>query len=80
MMEVAADPEVNQAADMADRFNRLFLRTLRQLRDLRRYSMPVMINNPEQVNIAADGGQQVNVNAKGKHRKKALKRKVEAKT
>jgi hypothetical protein len=36
------------------------LRTLRQLRDLRRYSMPVTINNPAQVNIAADGGQQVN--------------------
>jgi len=27
---------------------------------LRRYS-PVTINNPNQVNIAADGGQQVNV-------------------
>ena len=33
--------------------------------------MPVTINNPKQVNIAADGGQQVNVqeNAKGKTRK-----------
>jgi hypothetical protein len=41
---------------MADRFNRLFLRTLRQLRDLRRFNLPVMINNPQQVNIAADGG------------------------
>jgi hypothetical protein len=29
------------------------------LRDLRRYS--VTINNPQQVNIASDGGQQVNV-------------------
>jgi len=37
------------------------MRTLRQLRDLRRYA-PVTINNPQQVNIAADGGQQVNVN------------------
>jgi hypothetical protein len=36
------------------------MRTLRQLRDLRRYS-PVTINSPQQVNIAADGGQQVNV-------------------
>ena len=68
---VSGDAEANQAADMADRFNRLFLRTLRHLRDLRRYNLPVMINNPQQVNIAADGGQQVNVNAKGKHRKKA---------
>lgn len=59
VMEVAANPEVNQAADMADRFNRLFLRTLRQLRDLRRYSVPVTINNPTQVNIN-ESGQQVN--------------------
>ena len=37
------------------------MRTLRNMRDLRRYSVPVTINNPQQVNIAADGGQQVNV-------------------
>ncbi len=55
--EIAA---IDHAAQMADRYNRLFLRTLRQLRDLRRYSMPVTIVNPGQVNIAADGGQQVN--------------------
>jgi hypothetical protein len=47
--------------EMMDRYNRLFLRTLRQLRDLRRYSPPVTINNPQQVNIAADGGQQFNI-------------------
>lgn len=51
---------LEQAVQMADRFNRMFMRTLRQLRDLRRYS-PVTINNPNQVNIATDGGQQVNV-------------------
>lgn len=51
---------IDHAVQMADRYNRLFLRTLRQLRDLRRYSMPVTINNPQQVNIAADGGQQMN--------------------
>ncbi len=48
------------AVQMADRFNRMFMRTLRQLRDLRRYS-PVTINNPNQVNIANDGGQQINM-------------------
>ena len=37
------------------------MRTLRTLRDLRRYSVPVTINNPRQVNIAADGGRQVNI-------------------
>ncbi len=42
---------------MVDRFNRLFLRTLRQLRDLRRYTPAIVINNPRQVNIA---NQQVN--------------------
>ncbi|MDP9311928.1 MAG: hypothetical protein M3R24_13770 [Chloroflexota bacterium] len=47
---------------MADRFNRLFLRTLRQLRDLRRYTPPMVINNPTQVNIA---NQQVNMTGDG---------------
>ena len=61
---------IDRAIAMADRFNRLYLRTLRQMRDLRRYSVPVTINNPEQVNIAADGGQQVNVQQKAKRKKK----------
>jgi hypothetical protein len=50
-----------RAAAMADRFMRLFLRVRRQLRDLRRFGLPVTINNAKQINIAADGGQQVNV-------------------
>jgi hypothetical protein len=50
---------IEHAVKMADRFNRMFMRTLRQLRDLRRYS--VTINNANQVNIATDGGKQVNV-------------------
>ena len=41
-----------QAAAMVDRFNRIFLRTLRALRDLRRYSPNVTIQNAGQVNIA----------------------------
>lgn len=48
---------IAEAAGMADRFNRVLLRCLRQLRDLRRYS-PVVIQNAGQVNV---GGQQVNV-------------------
>lgn len=50
------------AAEMVDRFNKLFLRTMRALRDLRRWSSPVTINNPGQVNIAAAqmNAQQVN--------------------
>jgi hypothetical protein len=42
---------------MADCFNRLFMRTLRSLRDLRRYSPSVHIESAGQVNI---GQQQVN--------------------
>ena len=57
---VSEQQAVEHAVQMADRFNRIFMRTLRQLRDLRRYS-PVTINNPNQVNIAANGGQQVNI-------------------
>lgn len=54
-LQTTADA-LDQAAQMADRFNRLMIRTLRALRDLRRYS--VTINGPAQVNI---GQQQVNV-------------------
>ena len=55
----AVDAE-NQAAGMVDRFNRLFMRTLRGLRDLRRYATKVTIQRAQQVNI---GEQQVNVAA-----------------
>jgi hypothetical protein len=55
---------IEHAAQEAERWHRTFMRTLRQLRDLRRYT-PVMINNANQVNIAGDGGQQINVNKNG---------------
>ena len=44
---------------MADRFNRLFLRDLRALRDLRRYAPAVVVQGSAQINVAE---QQVNVN------------------
>jgi hypothetical protein len=47
-----------QAAGMVDRFNRIYLRTLRALRDLRRCPAPVLVQNAGQVNVAQ---QQVNV-------------------
>jgi hypothetical protein len=56
---------IEHAAQEAERWNRMFLRTLKQLRDLQRFS-PVMINNAGQVNIAADGGQQINLAKDGK--------------
>src|SRR5262249_2722931 len=49
---------VEQAAAMVERFNRIFLRILRALRDLRRYALAVIVQNAGQVNVA---GQQVNV-------------------
>lgn len=51
---------VEQAGAMVDRFNRIFLRTLRALRDLRRGPQPVFVQNAAQVNV---GQQQVNVAA-----------------
>lgn len=48
---------IDTATAMADRWNRVLVRTLRQLRDLRRYT-PVVVQNVGQMNV---GGQQVNV-------------------
>ncbi len=42
---ITAAEYLDRANQMADRFQRMFLRTLRQLRDLRRYSQPVIVNN-----------------------------------
>jgi len=50
---------LERAAMMVDRFNRLFLRSLRALRDYRRYAAPsVLVQHAGQVNV---GQQQVNV-------------------
>jgi hypothetical protein len=54
---VEATVAIEQAATMVERFNRLFLRTLRALRGLRRYG-PVVVHQAGQVNV---GQQQVNV-------------------
>jgi len=58
---ISEQEAIDQAAQMADRWRRAYQATVRQMRDWRRYNVPVTINNPQQVNIAADGGQQVNV-------------------
>jgi len=52
---------VEQAYRLADGYNRQFLRVLRQLRDLRRYAPVVIQNNGGQVNLATEGGRQVNI-------------------
>jgi hypothetical protein len=53
---------MQQAAEMVDRFNRIFLRTLRALRDLRRYGPTVIVKKGGQLNVAE---QQVNLNSAG---------------
>jgi len=50
---------MDQAAAMADRFHRMFLRSLRALRDLRRYTPTVVVANAGQVNVSA--GPQINL-------------------
>jgi hypothetical protein len=59
---------IQQAAELADRFRRAYLASVRALRDWRRY--PVIVQNAGQVNIAAEGGQQVNVQTKKGGKKK----------
>lgn len=49
---------LEQAAAMMDRFNRIFLRTLRALCDMRRHSNPVIVQKGGQMNVAQ---QQVNL-------------------
>jgi hypothetical protein len=58
---VVEDAEaMEQAAGMVERFNGLFLRTLKALRDLRRQGPGVVVQNAGQVNVS---GQQLNLNA-----------------
>lgn len=45
---------IEQAAQTADRWQRMYFRAIRNLRDWGRYTPQVTINNPQQVNIAAD--------------------------
>ena len=55
---VEAAAAIDQAAAMVDRFNRLFMRTLRSLRDLRRYSASVVVGHVDQLNL---GQAQLNI-------------------
>ncbi len=52
---------IEHVAQMADRWQRMYFRAIRNLRDWRRYTPQLNIKNANQVNIATDGGQQVNV-------------------
>ncbi|HEX8565180.1 MAG TPA: hypothetical protein VF648_05885 [Pyrinomonadaceae bacterium] len=58
---------LDQAAQMIDRFHKMYCRSIRLLQSLRKSCPQVTINNPqqvnmgEQVNIASDGAQQMNI-------------------
>ena len=54
-----APDQFRQAATMMDRYNRIFLWTLRALCDMRRLSSPVIVQNGGQMNVAH---QQMNLN------------------
>jgi hypothetical protein len=56
---VSEQSAMEHATRMADRWHRIYMRTLRNMRDLRRYA--VTINNAQQVNIASEGGRQFNI-------------------
>jgi hypothetical protein len=51
---------VDDAAGMVDRFHRMFTRTLKSLRDQRRYSPTLIVQHAQQVNLAE---QQCNITA-----------------
>lgn len=61
-----------EAREEAERWDRVFIRAVRALRDLRRYSTAVIVNNQGgQVNVASEGSQQTNVVKKSKKKAKA---------
>lgn len=63
----------DRAFEMAEKNNRIFLRTLRQMRDLRRYN--VTINNiGGQVNLAPEGEPQMNVQWQGRNDERTERR------
>jgi hypothetical protein len=59
------------AREEAERWDRVFIRSVRALRDLRRYTAAVIVNNQGgQVNVAGDGGHQRNVTKSVKRKKR----------
>ena len=77
MMPIGKDALMEQAHEMLGRVNGMMLRTVRALRDLRRYSAQVIINNPQTVNVAQDHATQTNVQKQTVRKKKVKKGKQE---
>jgi hypothetical protein len=60
----------HDAREEAERWDRVFIRSVRALRDLRRYTTAVIVNNQGgQVNVATDESKQTNVVSKAKKKK-----------
>ena len=79
IMPIGKDALMEQAHEMLNRVNAMSLRTIRALRDLRRYSAQIIINNPQTVNVAQDHATQTNIQ-KQTVRKKGKKEKQEQAT
>jgi hypothetical protein len=73
IMPIGKDALMQQAHEMLSRVNAMSLRTVRALRDLRRYSAQVIINNPQTVNVAQDHATQTNVQKQTVRKKKGKK-------
>jgi hypothetical protein len=71
IMPIGKDPLMEQAHEMLGKVIGMYLRTVRALRDLRRYSPQVIINNPHTVNVAQDQATQTNVQKRTVRKKKA---------
>jgi hypothetical protein len=77
IMPIGKDALMEQSHEMLGRVNGMMLRTVRALRDLRRYSAQVIINNPQTVNVAQDHATQTNVQKQTIRKKKGKKLKQE---
>jgi hypothetical protein len=62
--------EAAEAAEMAERFHKMLVRTLRMLCDLRKGPLAVLVQNAAQVNV---GQQQVNVRGGGRKRRRKVR-------
>jgi hypothetical protein len=73
IMPIGKDPLMEQAHEMLGKVIGMHLRTVRALRDLRRYSPQVIINNAGTVNVAQDQATQTNVQKRTVRKNRAKK-------
>jgi hypothetical protein len=67
--QIDGSESAREARDEAERWDRVFIRSVRALRDLRRYTGPLIVNNQGgQVNVATVESRQTNVAKKSKRK------------